>query len=120
MMHRSPITAPSRTCAWCQILVPLPTVAPAETSAVGCTNAWSLMTSSLWLFGLFVLARLPVGVGQLAELVYFQAFGWRLHGVLQCAHQIVRLALARELLEPLEDPREVFLLAQSRGHDLAD
>ncbi len=33
-----PMTAPSRTCAWCQIRVPAPIVARGETSAVGCTK----------------------------------------------------------------------------------
>src|ERR1700686_4275438 len=36
-MHSLPMTAPSRTWTWCQILVPGPISASSETSAVGWT-----------------------------------------------------------------------------------
>src|SRR2546427_11518309 len=40
-MHSLPMTAPSRTWTWLQILVFGPTSAPSETSAVGWMVTWS-------------------------------------------------------------------------------
>src|SRR5437867_5736321 len=43
-MQLRPSTASSRTCAWCQILVPGPSVALGDTSAVGWMYMLSLMS----------------------------------------------------------------------------